>query len=84
MSMLNKLYLEIHKNHPLSSAQLKFWPSVLWELVDINSEWKEIQLPEDTLRDVRQIAVSTNKNNLKIFCGKIECLFLNLLYLVSI
>ena len=44
----------------------------LWELVDINSEWKEIQLPEDTLRDVRQIAVSTSKNNLKIFCGKIE------------
>ena len=42
----------------------------LWELVDINSEWKQIQLPDDTLRDEKQIAVSTSKNNLKIFCGK--------------
>ena len=31
MSMINELYLEIHKNHPLSSAQLRFWPCVRLE-----------------------------------------------------
>ena len=28
MLVVNELFIEIHKNHPLSSAQLRFWPSV--------------------------------------------------------
>ena len=31
MLVVNELFIEIHKNHPLSSAQLRFWPSVPFE-----------------------------------------------------
>ena len=35
MLVVNELFIEIYKNHPLSSAQLRFWPSV--QYIDVIS-----------------------------------------------